>query len=181
MNRIIELYDAIFNMINTLLGNWFIPTLMRFTFAATLLLYFWNSAKTKTGDGILGLLSPSDNAYIQIFPKAFEAAGYDSSSMGAIHWLIAVMGTTAEFVLPAMIVLGLLTRLAAFGMIGFVFVQSFVDVTGHGVSGKDLGAWFDGASGSLIMDQRLFWVSILVVLIIQGAGPLSLDKLLKRT
>ena len=79
-----------------------------------------------------------------------------------------------------MIVVGLLTRLAAFGMIGFVIVQSWVDVTGHGVGGKDLGAWFDGPSGSLIMDQRLLWVVLFVILIVRGAGPISVDRLLSR-
>ena len=74
-----------------------------------------------------------------------------------------------------------LTRLAALGMIGFVIVQSYVDVSGHGVGGKDLGAWFDGPSGSLIMDQRLMWVLLFMILVVKGAGPLSLDRLLGRT
>ncbi|MEM6306696.1 MAG: DoxX family protein, partial [Pseudomonadota bacterium] len=84
----------------------------------------------------------------------------------------------AEFILPALVILGLFTRLAALGMIGFVFVQSYVDVTGHGVQGADLGAWFDGASGSLIMDQRAFWIFLCIVLVIKGAGAVSIDHLL---
>ena len=53
-------------------------------------------------------------------------------------------GTYAEYILLP-IIIGFLTRLAAIGMIGFVVVQSIVDITGHGVGGADLGTWFDKA------------------------------------
>jgi putative oxidoreductase len=49
------------------------------------------------------------------------------------------------------------------------------------VGGADLGAWFDKASGALIMDQRTLWVFVLLVLVVRGAGPFSVDRLLKRT
>lgn len=178
MTLILSLYTRVFAIIDRLLGSWFIPTLARFAFIAVLLTYFWKSALTKAGDGIFGFLSPTDNAYIQIFPKTFEAVGYDSNALGSFHWLVAVAGTTAEFILPFLILIGLLTRLASLGMIGFVIVQSYVDITGHGVAGKDLGAWFDGPSGSLIMDQRLLWVVLFLVMFAKGAGPLSVDRLL---
>lgn len=155
-----------------------LPTLARFTFAAVLLIYFWNSARTKLGDGILGLFRPSDGAYIQIFPKAVEAAGYDFSQLGLFHWAVALAGTWAELLLPLLIVIGLLTRLAALGMIGFVIVQSATDIIGHGVSGDDIGRWFDAASGAIILDQRTLWVFLLATLVLTGAGPLSLDRLL---
>ena len=153
-----------------------LPTLARLVFAGTLLIYFWNAALTKLGDGIFGLFSPSLGAYAQIFPKAFEATGYDISQMGWLHWAIAVAGTAAEFILPLLIVIGLLTRLAALGMIGFVVVQSLTDLYGHGVA---FGAWFNGASGDLIADQRAFWILTLLILVFKGAGPLSLDRLFR--
>lgn len=180
MHRLLSTYDQLVDRITALAGSWFIPTFTRFTFLAVLFIYFINSAKTKLGDGFFGFLSPSDNAYIQIFPKAFEAAGYDSSALNGFHWLVAVAGTWAEFILPVLIVLGLFTRLAALGMVGFVIVQSYVDVTGHGVGGKDLGGWFDAPSNSLIMDQRLLWMVLFFTLVVKGAGPISLDNLLKR-
>ena len=155
-----------------------IPLLARFVFAAVLVMYFLRSGITKLGDGFFGFLLPSDGAYIQIFPKAVEALGYDTSQLNFFHWLIAVGGTWAEFILPIAVVIGLATRLAALGMIGFIFVQSFVDVTGHGVGGKDLGAWFDGASGALIMDQRTLWVFLLLILVTMGGGRLSIDRML---
>ncbi|WP_420860857.1 DoxX family protein [Algirhabdus cladophorae] len=180
MTSLINLHHRLFGGLEKN-GHWMTPTLARFMFVAVLFSYYWSSAKTKVGDGIFGFLSPSDGAYIQIFPKAVEAAGYDTSQLNAFHWLIATAGTVAEFVLPVLIVVGLLTRLASIGMIGFIVVQSIVDVTGHGVGGADLGAWFDKASGSLIMDQRGLWIFLLLVLVIQGAGPLSLDRLFGRS
>ncbi|MCB2135819.1 MAG: DoxX family membrane protein [Rhodobacteraceae bacterium] len=157
-----------------------LPTLARLAFAAVLLVYFWNSARTKIGDGILGLVRPSDGAYIQIFPKAVEAAGYDTSQLGLFHWAVAFAGTWAELLLPLLILLGLFTRLAALGMIGFILVQSATDILGHGVAGDDLGRWFDAASGALILDQRTLWVVLLSALVLMGAGPLSLDRFLAR-
>lgn len=157
-----------------------IPTLARLTFAGVLLTYFWASARTKLGEGPLGFLQPSDGAYIQIFPRAVEAAGYDFSQLGLFHWAVAVAGTWAEFLLPLLILVGLLTRLAALGMIGFVAVQTWVDVRGHGVGGADLGAWFDRAPDALLADQRALWVFLLLTLVFLGAGPLSADRLLWR-
>ncbi|MEO0358629.1 MAG: DoxX family protein [Pseudomonadota bacterium] len=179
MNRLISLHDSIFDGLHTALDGWFLPLFARFTFAAVLLFYFWNSALTKLGDGFAGLFSPSLNAYIQIFPKKTESLGYDASGFSMFDWLIVMAGTYGEFILPALIVVGLFTRIAALGMIIFVVVQSVVDVTGHGVGGADLGGWFDGPSGSLIMDQRLLWVTLFATLIAKGAGALSLDAILK--
>lgn len=156
-----------------------LPFLARLVFAAVLLLYFWGSATTKVGPGFTGFLTPSDGAYIQIFPKTTEAFGYDFSQFGAFHYLVVVAGTLAEFVLPLLIVIGLFTRFAALGMMGFIAVQSVVDVYGHGVSGDSLGALFDRASGALIMDQRLMWGFVLVVLVMKGGGMLSIDRFLR--
>ncbi len=157
-----------------------VPSLARATFAAVLLVYFWSSAATKPGPGPLGFLMPSDGAYVQIFPRAMEAAGYDSSQLGLFHWAVATAGTMAELFLPLLIVVGLFTRLAALGMIGFVFVQSLTDVLGHGVAGDDLGRWFDAASGALVLDQRTLWAFLLLALALHGAGPVSLDRVLTR-
>ena len=157
-----------------------LPSLSRLVFAGVLLFYFWSSALTKLGPGPFGFLSPSDGAYIQIFPKAVEAAGYDFAQLGLFHWAVVVAGMWTEFALPLMIVLGLLTRFAALGMIGFIVVQSLTDVYGHGVGGDDLGRWFDAMSASLILDQRGLWGALLLTLVFLGAGPLSLDRLLAR-
>ncbi|UOA31255.1 hypothetical protein DSM110093_01018 [Sulfitobacter sp. DSM 110093] len=158
-------------------ADWLLSTLARFLFAAVLLVYFVNAGLTKLGDGPLGILSPSTGAYAQIFPRAFEAVGYDSSALGLFHWLVVVAGTLAEFILPVLLVLGLLTRLSALAMIGFVTVQSLTDLFGHG-QWSALGSWFDRFPDAHILDQRALWVFLLSVLILKGAGPLSLDRLL---
>ena len=65
-------------------------------------------------------------------------------------------------------------------MIGFLGVQTLTDLFGHGAIAQPetLGAWFDRAPDSLILDQRAFWLFPLVVLVVKGAGALSLDRLL---
>lgn len=161
-------------------GDWLLPSLARFAFAATLVGYFWASALTKLGDGIFGFLRPALGAYAQIFPHAFEAVGYDLSKLGLFHWAVATAGMWAEFILPLLIVLGLLTRPAALGMIGFVVVQSLTDIFGHGVDASTIGTWFDRAPDSVILDQRLFWVVLLITLVLKGGGPISLDRVIGR-
>lgn len=180
MSALISLHNKVFSGIERAFGN-LLPTLARFTFAAVLLAYFWSSALTKLGSGLLGFLFPSDGAYVQIFPKAMEAVGYDSSQLGVTHWLIATAGMWAEFILPALLVLGLFSRLAALGMIGFVVVQTLTDVYAHGASDpKTFGAWFDKIADSLILDQRALWITLLLVILIKGGGQLSLDRWLSQ-
>jgi putative oxidoreductase len=43
-----------------------------------------------------------------------------------------------------------------------------------------IGSWFDRAPGGLILDQRAFWIFVLLVLVVRGAGPVSLDAVLGR-
>ena len=179
MNTLVLLHNSIFSQIERMQG-WLVPTLARLVFAGVLLIYFWNSAMTKLGDGVFGIFKPSDGAYAQIFPRALEAAGYDSSQLGAFHWLVATVGTVSEFVLPALIILGLLTRLAALGMIGFIIMQSLTDIFGHSAGAETIGSWFDRFSDAHIVDQRAFWLFLLIVLVVRGAGPLSLDRLFAR-
>jgi putative oxidoreductase len=77
-----------------------------------------------------------------------------------------------------MLVIGLLTRLAALGMVGFVAVQSLTDILGHKVAPETVGAWFDPVSDALILDQRAFWMLLFLVLVLKGAGPISADRFL---
>ena len=59
-------------------------------------------------------------------------------------------------------------------MIGFVVVQTVVDVVFHGAA---LGMLASGLPNELI-DQRLLWVSLLVAMVFAGGGKLSVDRLL---
>lgn len=180
MQPLIRLHTRLFDALDRA-GNEILPLLARLAFAATLLGYYWASALTKPGDGVLGLLRPSTGAYAQIFPRQLEAVGYDASQLSVLHWLMVTLGTWAEFLLPAMIVLGLFTRLAALGMIGFVLLQSLTDIYGHGMTdAATIGVWFDRMPDGTLLDQRLFWVVLLAIPVIKGAGTLSLDALLRR-
>ena len=177
MQLILNTHDRIFTTISNIFGPWLVTTGARFAFTSVTMLFFWTSGKTKIGDSIL---SPAFGAYAQIFPKKFESLGYDASLMSGFDTLVVLLGTYAEFILPAMIALGLFTRLASVGMIGFIGMMSVVDIYGHNVDAKTIGAAFDRVPYGLIMDQRLLWVFLLLVLVVKGGGPLSLDYILSK-
>lgn len=151
-----------------------LPLLARLVFAAVLAGYFWASALTKF-DGPFRL---SVGAFAQIFPKMIESVGYDASLMPLWTHAFAYAGAVAEILLPALIVLGLATRLAALGMIGFVTLQSLTDIYGHGAASATIGALFDRQSDALILDQRSLWILLFALLVIKGAGALSLDRVI---
>jgi putative oxidoreductase len=181
MTRLTALHGRLFGLVEARLDGWFLGLLARLVFAAVLLVYYLNSAATKVGDGIAGFFSIGDNAYFQILPSVVEAYGYDASQVPFFPYtLIVVAGTYAEFVLPIFIVLGLFTRLAALAMIGFIVVQSCVDIAFHGADAAPIGAWFDQLSNAAILDQRALWVFLLMTLVVKGAGAFSLDALLAR-
>lgn len=177
MSKIIALYRNAGGWLDKNLDAWFLQLVARFGFAAVLFMYFWNSAMTKIGPGLFGVFQPTTGAYAAILPAWAEAVSYDVSQLGFAAHVIVISGTIAEVVLPILIVLGLLTRVAALGMIFFVIVQSYVDIYGHHVPAEDIGRWFDGTSDALILDQRLFWAVALLVLVVKGGGRISLDYL----
>ncbi len=176
-----KLHASVFGAIEKALDGWFLGLLARFVFAGVLWFYFLNSARTKVGDGLLGFFTVSDNAYYQIALPAVEAAGGDVSQVAFIPWGAMVWaGTYAEFVLPLLIVLGLFARVAALGMIAFILVQSFVDVTVHAVGPETVGSLFDRFPDAAIVDQRLLWAFPLVYVVVKGAGAVSLDAVIAR-
>ena len=178
MKALITLHNHVFDALERGLGNWFLPTLARFSFAAVLLVYYWNSASGKHEGS---LFTPSFGAYSQIFPKTLDAFGWDISQFGLFHKTVIVGATFAEYLLPLLILVGLFARLAALGMIGFITVQSLTDLYGHGLVNDPttVGSWFDHLSNGLIMDQRTMWIAVLLILVAKGAGPLSIDRLTK--
>ena len=181
LDRILILHERIFESVQANLEDWFLGLSARLVFAAVLLVYFFNSALTKIGDGIFGFLSIADNAYFQILPTVVESYEFDASQIPFFPYDIIVMaGTYSEFILPVLVVIGLFTRLAALGMIGFVLVQSYVDIAFHGADAQTIGAWFDRLSDATILDQRALWVFLLVYLVIRGPGLVSVDAFLGR-
>ena len=181
VENLIGLHDRIFERIETAGDRWLLGLIARFAFAATLWIYFLNSASTKVGDGLAGFFSVSPGAYYQIALPAVEAAGGDIDAISFLPWgLIVHMGTYAEFLLPVLVVLGLFSRLAALGMIGFIAVQTLVDITVHQIGAESIGAWFDRFPDGMIADHRLLWVIPLMIIAIKGPGLFSLDTLLVR-
>ncbi len=177
--QIAKLHKTVFTLVERLTDRWFLGLAARFVFFGVLYFYFLNSFGTKVGDGFAGFFSIQDGAYYQIALPAVEAAGGDVEAVPFLPWgLIVVLGTYTEFLLPLLVVLGLFTRIAAAGMIGFIAVQTIVDITVHQVGPETIGALFDRFSDSLIADQRTLWVFPLVYLIIKGAGVVSFDWLL---
>ena len=174
---VVRLHKLVFGAIERATAAWLPGFLARFTFAAVLFGYYWNAAQTKL-DG--GLFTLSIGAYAQIVPPVVEAVGYDVTQVAWPWTLLVYAGTYAEFILPVLVVIGLFGRLSALGMLGFIVVQSYVDVAFHGVGGADLGAWFDRFSNALILDQRLLWAFPLMYIVIKGPGLLSVDALLGR-
>lgn len=178
ISGIFSLYRGVFSAVQSVFEGWAIGLAARLAFAGVLFMYFWNSALTKIGPGFSGFFSPTVGAYAQIFPVEMANAGFDPSQLSSLHHAIVYLGTYMEFLLPVLVVIGLFGRLAALGMIGFIAVQTYVDVTAHGVKGKALGAWFDKAADAAIWDQRALWITPLLILVIVGPGLLSLDRLL---
>ncbi len=177
VQAVLSAYRRIVARVEHILEGWFIGLSARVLFLAILLPYYLNSAATKVGDGFFGVFNPSAGAFAQILPPIAELYVYDTAAIPFFPWhLIVIAGTLAELILPVLIVAGLLTRLSALGMIGFVIVQTVVDMTFHGL---DAGAWFDRQAGD-ILDQRLLWVFPLVLLVTSGPGRVSLDALAAR-
>lgn len=179
VSLIVGLNQSVFGSIERFTNGWLLGLAARFVFASVLLVYFLNSALTKMGSGFFGFLAPSDGAYAQILPTIMEQVSYDTSQIAFFPYgLIVLFGTWGEVILPILIILGLFTRVASLGMIVFVIVMSYVDIVGHYADAVTIGAMFDGPSGSLIADQRLMWIFILLVLVLKGPGKISLDTLL---
>ena len=176
LEKIILLFDSVVQSMQTYLEDWLPGLVSRFLFAGILAGYYWNSALTKITD-----FSVNDKAYVQILPHLLEDVNYDVTQISFIPWGVIVhAGTYAEFILPALIIFGIFTRLSALGMIGFIVVQSFVDIIFHNTDKRTIGALFDRFPDAVIVDQRLLWVFLLFYLILYGPGRISVDSLLSR-
>ncbi|MGD1887142.1 MAG: DoxX family protein [Cohaesibacteraceae bacterium] len=177
ISRVRRFYLSIVNGLERATSAWLPGLAARFVFAAVLFGYYWNAAQTKL-DG--GLFTLSFGAYAQIVPPVVEAAGYDPSQIAFPWTLLVYAGTYAEFVLPVLVVIGLFGRLAALGMVGFIFVQSYVDLAFHGVTAEIAGTWCDRFPDAIIYDQRLLWLFPLIYLVLKGPGLISVDAVLGR-
>lgn len=174
---VVGLHDRLFRCLTARLDGWFIGLCARALFAAVMLPYYINSALTKPGDGVFGIFSPKAGAFAQILPPIAEQASYDTSAIAFVPWhLVVILGTVSEFALPVLLALGLLTRLSALAMMGFIVVQTAVDIAFHGTAP---GMLFNTQPLELL-DHRLLWLFPLLVLLITGPGSVSVDAWLRR-
>ncbi|WBU54143.1 DoxX family membrane protein [Paracoccus sp. SCSIO 75233] len=155
----IEMLDRMTRNLDRLAPD-LLPLMARLSFVAALGSFFWRAALTKL-DGF-GL---SAGAYAQILPKLAEASGYDVQAMPLWADLVVAFGTVSELMLPALLLVGLLTRLSALSMMGFILVMSLTDIYGHGVPVAELS-------------PRLMWLALLAVPFLMGGGWLALDRYL---
>ncbi|MEM9028705.1 MAG: DoxX family protein [Pseudomonadota bacterium] len=177
-----SLYEGVFFGIQRATEAWLIGLAARLTFASVLLMYFLNSALTKVGSSFPEILIPTTNAYAQIVPKVMEEAGFDATQIAFFpHGLMVYAGTYAEFILPVLIVIGLWTRAASLGMLGFIAVMTYVDITAHGADAATIGGFFDRVQDAAISDQRLLWAFPLLYLVLRGPGAISFDAVLGLT
>jgi len=175
----VRLYALFFGVLERLTEGWFLGLASRVVFAAVLFQFFWNSALTKIGGSIMNIFTPTAGAYAQMLPALMEQVSYDTSQIAFFPYgLIVLLGTWGEFILPVLVVVGLFTRAASLGMIVFILVMSYVDITGHGADAKTVGALFDGDPYAIISDDRLLWIFLLLVPALKGGGLISLDTLL---
>jgi putative oxidoreductase len=108
---------------------------------------FWRAASTKLANFELTIALFQDE-YLKSLPFLPAAP-------------MAYLATAVELAMPALILAGLLTRLATLPLIGMaLFIQLFVYPT----------SWPD----------HLIWIALLVLLLARGPGAISADALLAR-
>ena len=113
---------------------------------------FWRSGLTKVVEG----------SWLTLSDSAKELFRSDYAGVPLPPEISSHMALYAETLLPILLVLGLLTRLSALGLLGMTLViQIFVFPE----------AWWQ---------VHIVWVSMALILIVRGGGKLSVDQLLNR-
>ncbi|MES2845048.1 MAG: DoxX family protein [Pseudomonadota bacterium] len=111
-------------------------------------LVFWQSGRTKVD----GLFTIKESTWF-LFEHEYALPLIQSD-------LAAVLATTAEHLLPALMILGLFTRASALGLLGMtIVIQTFVYSD----------AWITHG----------LWAATLLALVARGPGALSLDHALR--
>jgi len=113
---------------------------------------FWRSGRTKVDEG--SWLSVSDTAKF-LFEEEYKNVPLPAE-------FAAYMVTYAEHLFPALLFIGLFTRLSALALLGMTMViQLFVYPE----------AWWS---------VHIIWVALALVLIVRGPGAISVDALLAK-
>ena len=137
------IWNRIADRSSVLVPHWLLALAARVAIAAI----FFLSGRTKVD----GLLTVNDTAYL-LFREEFKVPLLPPE-------LAAHLATYAEHLFPALLVVGLFTRLSALALLGMTTVIQFFVYP---------DAW----------PTHLSWAALMLYLIGRGAGPVSLDHAL---
>lgn len=113
---------------------------------------FWRSGRTKVVEG----------SWFQLSDTTYELFRTEYAGVPLPPEFAALMATTAEHLLPALLLVGLFTRLSALGLLGMTLVIQFFVYP---------DAWWG---------EHSLWTALALILILRGAGLFSLDAMLTR-
>lgn len=141
-------YDAITARLSGSLPESLVLAFVRVVLAGV----FWRSGRTKVVEG----------SWFQLSDTTYELFRTEYAGVPLPPEFAAVMATTAEHVLPALLLAGLLTRFSALGLLGMTMVIQFFVYP---------DAWWP---------EHSLWAALALILIVRGAGQFSLDAMLTR-
>ena len=148
VSAVLTRYDAITMRLSGALPESLVLAFVRVVLAGV----FWRSGRTKVTEG----------SWFQLSDTTYELFRTEYAAVPLPPELAAVMATTAEHLLPALLVAGLLTRVSALGLVGMTMViQLFVYPD----------AWWP---------EHSLWAAMALILIVRGGGQFSLDAVLTR-
>lgn len=151
---IINTLNSTTKKLSSLIPFWIIPLSLR----VSIFFVFWNSAQSRLYEGqFLG--------YKWKFWEISDTAFYlfDDFNIPLLSTDIATyLATFTEFFLSLFILFGFFTRLSALGLLGVVLIIQVFAMP---------DSW----------QVHLLWASLLLYLIKQGAGSVSVDQIIKNT
>lgn len=138
-------------------------------------------ALTQTDDDLAPLLARL-TAGIVMFPHGaqkalgwFGGGGFsatlDSMTSGGIPWIVALLVILGEFLGSIGLVVGALSRIAAFG---FVVIMIGAIVMFHGEHGFFMN-WFGNQAGHGY-EYHLLMIGLALIVLIKGSGAFSIDR-----
>lgn len=141
-------YDAITARLSGSLPESLVLAFVRVVLAGV----FWRSGRTKVVEG----------SWFQLSDTTYELFRTEYAGVPLPPEFAAVLATTAEHALPALLLVGLFTRFSALGLLGMTMVIQFFVYP---------DAWWG---------EHSLWAALALILIVRGAGQFSLDAMLTR-
>lgn len=110
------------------------------------------------------------HGWMKLFGEALAGTVQGMSSMGLEPaYPLAVYIALLEFIGGTLLAIGLLTRLVAIQVVGFMVVAAFYVHFGNGF------LWIKGG-----YEYPLFWGIVALAILFRGGGPLSVDRLIDK-